>query len=174
MKKYISVMLALVLAIGLGGCSNGVSQEEHDRVLKLNEQLQKQISELQNANVEKSVDDAAVAIIGDLLSEQYACETAGNEFLQYSIQIETTDEAIKKGYEDALFQLQVLKGLLEQNAESGAGKALSAYSAFYIKAVDEDGATVFELSYHPSQKVVSDISIGAKYLEQASSAILGK
>lgn len=172
MKKIISFVLAGFMVIGLTGCSGGVSQEEYDRVLLLNEGLQEEIDELSKKNIDDSIDEAAISVIRDLLSELHPTTLAGEGYLQYSVQIETDKESIKAAYGDLILLLKTIQSLLSQEGESPAGKALGKYSAFYIKAVDSDGITVFEVSYHPESQSIADISIGATYLEDAASAIL--
>lgn len=172
MKKLISFVLTGFMVVGLAGCSGGVSQEEYDRVLSLYEGLQEEIDKLGQVNINDSIDEAAIEVLGDLLNESYTTTIANEEYLQYSVQIETDRDSIRTAYDDLMFQLNVIQALLNQKSESTAGQAIGQYSAFYIKAVDSDGMTVFEVSYHPNAQTIADISIGATYLEEATQAIL--
>lgn len=165
MKKILALFVVGMMIIGLTGCSTGVPREEYDAVVKENERLEARIESLSDGYMEDATGGAIESVFGDVLGQAYTCTIGGKDYLQYSVQIETDENSIKNAFDTIMTQLKTAETLVSE-VGGLAGAGIEQYDAFYIKAVDSNNMTVFEMSYHPNSDEMVDISIGAMYAEE--------
>lgn len=170
MKKIIVLLLTVVMLISASACASGVSQEEYDRIVQMNTDLISEGIELNLKIAEYELEDAMQNAILESIQEKYECDVSGESFLQYIMKIGNDRESIRAAYEDITSYFLIIKALL---SEETTKENLSSYESFYIKAVDENDLTVFEMSYSPESAGVLDISVGSSYISEVTEALTG-